>query len=86
MVNITSPGFSPSITFNYIVSSGASTRTFGSSVIENNINAKVLVDGSAIASDFKLQVVIRVHTVTTVNTFNATGGYFAEQVGSAVTM
>ncbi len=86
LVSITSPGFSPIVSFTYLVSSGASTRTLGTSVIENCITAKVLVDGSTVLSDFKLQVAIRVHTVTSVNTFNASGGFLAQQVGSAVTM
>ena len=85
LVRLTSPGFSPSISFTYLVTSGASVRS-GTSVIENNILAKVLVDGTSVPSDFRLQATISVAPSTTVNTFTSSGGFLAEQVGSSLTM
>ena len=85
LVRLTSPGFSPAISFTYLVTSGASVRS-GTSVIENNILAKVLVDGTAVPSDFRLQATISVAPSTTVNTFTSSGGFLAEQVGSSLTM
>ena len=85
LVRLTSPGFSPAISFTYLVTSGASVRS-GTSVIENNILAKVLVDGTSVPSDFRLQATISVAPSTTVNTFTSSGGFLAEQVGSSLTM
>ncbi len=85
LVRLTSPGFTPVISFTYLVTSGASARS-GTSVIENNIVAKVLVDGTTVISDFRLQATISVAPSTTVNTFTSSGGFLAEQVGSSVTM
>ena len=85
LVRLTSPGFSPAISFTYLVTSGASVRS-GTSVIENNILAKVLVDGTSVTSDFRLQATISVAPSTTVNTFTSSGGFLAEQVGSSLTM
>ncbi len=85
LVRFSSPGFSPVITTVYSISSGASMRS-GASVIENNINARIVLDGSSVLSDYKLQAVVLVHPLTTFNTFNALGGFLAQQVGSVVTM
>ena len=85
LVRFNIPGFASPTTFSYLVSSGNSYRSGGAG-IENDINVKLLLDGSSITSDFKLQAVVGVHPSTTPNTFNATGAFLAEQVGSVVNM
>lgn len=85
LVRITAPGVTPTVIFTYLVSSGASSRNSGS-IIENNISARILLDGTAVDIDYKLQVVLLVNPATTSNAFSASGGFLAEQVGGIVPM
>ena len=85
LVRITAPGVTPTIVFTYLVSSGASSRNSGS-VTENNVSARILLDGSMVEIDYKLQAVLMINPATTTNAFNASGGFFAEQVGGIVPM
>ena len=81
LADVLAPGVSPVINFGYIVSSGSSSRN-GSSVIENNISARVTVDGTSVTSDFQLQATITVMDSTSATGFDTAGNYLSIQVGA----
>ena len=78
---ITAPGLttSPIIQISYAIASGLGTRT--SSAVENNIIAKILVDGTLASGDFQLQATLVLNSNTTSNAFTSAGNFISVQVG-----
>ena len=78
---ITAPGLTtaPIIQISYAIASGLGNRT--SSAVENNIIAKILVDGTLASGDFQLQATLVLNSNTTSNAFTSAGNFISVQVG-----
>jgi len=82
-LDFSASGGSPIITTKYIVTDGYSYRN-SASVPEYSIYAKVIIDGSSVATNFGLSATVTCGSSTSTNSAKLTvnGDYFAHLVGS----
>ena len=82
-LDFSASGGSPIITTKYIVTDGYSYRN-SASVPEYSMYAKVIIDGSSVATNFALSATVTCGSSTSTNSAKLTvnGDYFAHLVGS----